>query len=137
MRIVLMTSLLLVACTKKKVEKLEQKMTDGTWYVSNFNEDGDNETGHFADYTFVFKTDGTLEASKAGVVTSGTWSMTKDKSNDDSSTDYDFIISLPAVDKLDELNDDWDVLEQTDSKIDLMDVSGGNGGTDYLTFTKK
>lgn len=34
------------------------------------------------------------------------------------------------------LSDDWDVLERTDTKIRLIDVSGGNGGTDYLTFEK-
>ena len=35
---------------------------------------------------------------------------------------------------LSSLNDDWHILEQTAKKIKLEDVSGGNGGTDYLTF---
>ena len=35
-----------------------------------------------------------------------------------------------------DLSDDWDVINITDSKIELIDVSGGNGGTDYLTFER-
>jgi hypothetical protein len=35
-----------------------------------------------------------------------------------------------------DLSDDWDVVSRTDSKVQLIDVSGGNGGTDYLTFEK-
>ena len=36
-----------------------------------------------------------------------------------------------------DLNDDWDIISQSSSKIELIDISGGNGGTDYLTFEKK
>jgi hypothetical protein len=35
-----------------------------------------------------------------------------------------------------EISDDWQVIERTDSRIKLQDLSGGNGGTDYLTFEK-
>ena len=35
-----------------------------------------------------------------------------------------------------EISDDWNVIERTDTKIKLQDISGGNGGTDYLTFEK-
>jgi hypothetical protein len=35
------------------------------------------------------------------------------------------------------LNDDWDILELNNSVIKLIDISGGNGGTDYLTFERK
>lgn len=128
---------LFCSCTKKKVDKLEEQMTDGTWVISKFVEDGEDETTHYSGYTFVFGEDGSLKATKGSTTTSGTWSIKDDKSNDDSSTDFDFIISLPVVDKLDDLNDDWDVLKQEDALIELKDVSGGNGGTDYLTFVKK
>jgi len=35
-----------------------------------------------------------------------------------------------------DLNDDWDFISQSATKVELIDVSGGNGGTDYLTFEK-
>jgi len=34
------------------------------------------------------------------------------------------------------LSDNWDVLEKNDKNIRFIDVSGGNGGTDYLTIEK-
>lgn len=45
------------------------------------------------------------------------------------------MFSSPTV-FADELTDDWDIISYTDTKIQLVDVSGGNGGTDYLTFEK-
>jgi hypothetical protein len=35
-----------------------------------------------------------------------------------------------------DLNDDWDFISQSANKIELLDVSGGSGETDYLTFEK-
>ena len=37
---------------------------------------------------------------------------------------------------LDELEDDWEVIEYSSTQIRLKDVSGGNGGTDYLYLSK-
>ena len=37
---------------------------------------------------------------------------------------------------LDELEDDWEVIEYSSTQIRLKDVSGGSGGTDYLYLTK-
>ncbi len=36
-----------------------------------------------------------------------------------------------------ELSDDWDIISHSSTKIELIDISGGNGGTDYLTFEKQ
>jgi len=36
----------------------------------------------------------------------------------------------------DELNDDWHILNETSTKIQLEDVSGGSGEIDLLTFEK-
>jgi hypothetical protein len=36
----------------------------------------------------------------------------------------------------DEINDDWDIVSVSNSKIELSDISGGNGDMEYLTFTK-
>jgi hypothetical protein len=35
-----------------------------------------------------------------------------------------------------ELSDDWEVITITSNTIELKDVSGGNGTTDLLTFTR-
>lgn len=50
--------------------------------------------------------------------------------------DIDFNIYFNLSNEFEDLNDDWDLISRSDSKIELFDVSGGNGGTDYLTFEK-
>jgi hypothetical protein len=36
-----------------------------------------------------------------------------------------------------DLSDDWEVVNSSDTKLELKDVSGGDGSIDYLTFEKK
>nr|WP_315147929.1 hypothetical protein [uncultured Flavobacterium sp.] len=48
----------------------------------------------------------------------------------------DFNIAFASPATFLELTDDWEIIERTSTVIKLKDVSGGNGGTDYLTFTK-
>ncbi|MFN7419673.1 MAG: hypothetical protein ACK5RV_02185, partial [Flavobacterium sp.] len=66
----------------------------------------------------------------------GVWSVTDSNSNDDSMDDLDFNIAFTTPANFLELTDDWDIQSRTDTKIELIDISGGNGGTDYLTFEK-
>jgi hypothetical protein len=41
---------------------------------------------------------------------------------------------VPDTNVFEDLNDDWDIVTYTSAKIELISVSGGNGGTDTLTF---
>ena len=52
------------------------------------------------------------------------------------SGDIDFNIFFSAPADFAELSEDWDIISHTASKIELIHVSGGNGGTDLLTFEK-
>ena len=45
-------------------------------------------------------------------------------------------INFVTTSEFEELNDDWHILEETSAIIRLEDISGGNGGTDYLTFER-
>ena len=68
----------------------------------------------------------------ADTVVEGTWFA--DNDDDDGDVDFNLLFIDPAL--FQELNDDWDIVELTNTKIRLVDVSGGNGGTDYLTFER-
>ena len=121
-----------------QVADASQVAQSGTWRISKFIDSGTDETSDFAGYEFSFNSDGTLVATKNNSTVNGTWSVTSSSSSSSSSGDIDFNISFavnPDSD-FDDLIDDWDVVEITNSKIELTDVSGGNGGTDFLTFTK-
>lgn len=112
--------------------------SSGTWRITFYEDDGTNETYHFTGYNFTFGASNVLTASNGTNTYAGVWSVTNSNSNDDSSSndlDFNIMFSSPAV-FADELTDDWDIISYSDTKIQLVDVSGGNGGTDYLTFEK-
>lgn len=112
-------------------------VTQGTWRITSYIDSGTNETNHFTGYNFTFATGSVLSASNGTNTYTGTWSVVTDDSNDDNpSSDLDFNIFFTSPPDFEDLSDDWDVVSRTDSKVQLIDVSGGNGGTDYLTFEK-
>lgn len=115
-----------------------QRISSGTWRITRYVDSGNNETADFAGYNFTFTADNNAVVATNGSATySGLWSVSDD-SDDDSPSDVDFNLtfSAPSPNSFIDLTDDWDVLTQTSTKIELIDVSGGNGGTDYLTFEK-
>lgn len=116
--------------------QIENNMQNGTWRITKFVDSDKDETDHFTGYSFKFEGSGVLTASNGINTYEGTWSITDSNSNDDSQDDLDFNINFNLMNDFEDLNDDWDILSQTASKIELVDVSGGNGGTDYLTFEK-
>lgn len=114
----------------------------GTWQVTYFFDSDQDETSDFNGYVFTFNEDGTVVADNGSNTINGTWSISDSSSSSDdddgSSSDDDFnlFFSVPDSSDFEDLNDDWDIISVTSSKFELIDVSGGNGGTDYLTFER-
>ncbi|MFM7007586.1 MAG: hypothetical protein ACKOWX_10070, partial [Flavobacteriales bacterium] len=109
---------------------------------SSYIDDGDDETSDFSTFRLTFLENGTLNAtdllSSNSNPYSGSWSVTDSNSNDDDNLDdLDFNINFNVSNKLDELSDDWDIISFTETEIKLIDISGGGGGTDYLTLSKQ
>lgn len=113
--------------TKSKVETTLDK---GTWVVDYYWDSDHDETSNFAGYNFSFSSNGIITATNGSSSHQGTWTT----GNDDSTVKL--ILDFSSPDDFKEISDDWHVTESTDSKISLEDVSGGNGGTDYLVFIK-
>lgn len=132
----------LFSCKKKKLEKtkneVETNVQSGTWRITKFIDSGSDETNHFTGYTFTFNSSGVLNSTNGTNSYNGTWSITESNSDDDSKDDLDldFNINFNLTNDFEDLNDDWDFVSESSTKIELIDVSGGNGGTDYLTFEK-
>ena len=57
-------------------------------------------------------------------------------SSGNTSGDIDFNIFFASPADFAELSEDWDIISHSATKIELKHVSGGNGGTDLLTFEK-
>jgi hypothetical protein len=112
-------------------------MNSGTWRITKYIDSANDETTDFSGYKFTFTQNNILMASNGTEEIMGSWLVSSGNSNDDNpSNDLDFIISFLGPAKFMELSDDWDIQSRTSTKLELIDVSGGNGETDFLTFEK-
>jgi hypothetical protein len=133
---ILTASLFLVACEKDdnnstvSTSDVTTTVTSGNWRITYYWDKDHEETNNYNGYSFVFNPNGTIIATKAGTTVNGTWSVI----NDDNKVKLVLAFAAPA--DFVEISDDWHTTERTNSKIKLQDVSGGNGGTDFLTFEK-
>jgi hypothetical protein len=113
-------------------------VSEGTWHITLFDEDGNDHTNNFNGYNFTFGASNVLTATNGSTTITGFWSVTNDDSSDDDNpgSDIDFNILFTSPNNFAELSEDWHILERTSTKIRLQHISGGNGGTDLLTFEK-
>lgn len=116
------------------MSQIETAVKTGSWRITNYNDSGKDETADYAGYEFAFNENGSLVATKDAITVNGNWSITNESSDDDD--DLDFNIAFSAPELFTELTDDWDVKSNSTTKIELMDVSGGNNTTDLLTFER-
>ncbi|MFZ9031341.1 MAG: hypothetical protein ACO20F_08685 [Robiginitalea sp.] len=120
--------------------ELRSAAQNGQWRITYYFDSDKEETSDYAGYVFTFGADGTVTATNGTTEVTGTWSVTDSSSSDDDSfddsSDVDFNLFFASPPNFEELTDDWDILEYSASRIRLIDVSGGDGSTDYLTFDK-
>ena len=114
---------------------IENEVKSGSWIITEYIDDGVDETYHYDGYEFTFGDSGVLTATNGTNTYTGTWSVTDDN-DDDSQSDHDLVIYFTSPANFEELSDDWDIMTHNSNTIELFDVSGGNGTTDYLTFQK-
>ncbi len=120
--------------------ELQAMAQDGQWRITYYYDTDREETDDYTGYVFTFGADGMVRAANGTMEVTGTWSVSDSSSSDDDSpddsndVDFNLFFSTPAI--FEELSDDWDILEYTPNRIRLIDVSGGDGSTDYLTFEK-
>jgi len=114
------------------IQEITNTAQSGNWRISSFVDSGKDETNNFIGYLFDFADNNKIIATKGATVVNGTWSVTKSSS----SNDLDFNISFSSPSDFEDLTEDWEVVSFSNSKIDLIHISGGNGGTDKLIFVK-
>lgn len=108
------------------ISQFEEDLTTGNWYVEYFFDDYD-ETDNYAGYEFNFALDGSAQAIKSGITTTGTWALLND---------FKFDLFFGTNAPLDELDEDWEILEATAEIIKLKHISGNDGSVDFLTFSR-
>ncbi|SRX74453.1 hypothetical protein [Aequorivita antarctica] len=110
-----------------------ENLSTGSWFVNLLEENGTDHTANFNEYEFAFLRNGSAIAVSNNNTINGFWTAAIDSGN------LDFILNFETGTNgnFGELNDDWDVLEATQTIIRLSDVSGGGGRTDRLTFGRE
>lgn len=109
---------------------LETVLTTDRWYVSYYFDDED-QTDDFGGYEFTFNSNGTAVASNGSNTVPGTWSITNS-----SSGQLKLNLDFGDSDPFDELEEDWKVIDFSNELIRLFDISGGDGSTDFLHFSR-
>lgn len=117
-------------------DSLNDKLKSGSWKIARFIDSGEDETSRYSGFKFSFGIGGDLMAVSESMAYSGNWSVMQHSGDDVPESEFHFTLDVQATGEFVDINDDWHVVSQSDSKIELEDVSGGNGGTDYLTFER-
>ncbi len=152
----LMMALISISCSKDEermngtdnsvaIRELNSLVMNGSWTIMEFMDSGSDETVHFSGFTFTFNADGSLVADNGSETINGSWSITDDdlddssdddSNSDDGNNDIDFNIFFASPPDFNELTEDWHILTRSATRIELIHISGGNGGTDTLIFVK-
>jgi hypothetical protein len=126
--------------TAAKVTEVSNRAINGRqWRVTNYTEDGLDQTSAFAGYIFEFDTNNLLTVTNGSNNFTGTWSVSSDGSDDDSKSEFDdidFNIAFTNPPAFAELTEDWSISSIDESKIELRHTSGGSGLVDLLTFER-
>ncbi len=102
----------------------------GTWRISSYLDNGQDETSSFSGYAFQFGSGNVLTATKNNMPINGTWNVVKDDSG------IKLLLVFSAPPDFESLSDDWKVGQYSATQIQLTDTSGGNGRVDYLRFER-
>lgn len=107
---------------------IQTNISTDSWRITRFVDSGFDETNDFANYVFTFNSSGSLTATNGTNTYTGTWSITSD---DDVPNDIDLNILFNLTNDFEDLNEDWDIISNSATKIELRD-----DGVDYLTFER-
>ena len=111
---------------------IELLVTD-QWYVNLMEEDLENDTCDYVDFTFTYNLDGTVQAVSASRTVDGFWTVSNSTSGLELILNFNY---NGQEDPFEDLNDDWDVLFYDAESVQLEDVSGGNGDVERLNFAR-
>ena len=112
-----------------EVEILRDIMKDGSWYISQYLDDGDDETADYLGYSFDFRDSITVYASNGSGVVYGIWIVTYQ--NGQLNFEFDMDSPINGADDY-----DYEVLNQTENKITFITRDSSGNIEDTLVFMK-
>jgi hypothetical protein len=117
------------SCSKdNKAPSTKAIVQDGKWRITNYNDNGANQTSLYAGYEFTFLPNGTVTAVKGATSVNGTWTTGADENTNH------FVLNFTAPALL-ELNKDWTFQTKSYSIVKLENISATTG-TDTFVLEK-
>ncbi|PKP42886.1 MAG: hypothetical protein CVT96_05715 [Bacteroidetes bacterium HGW-Bacteroidetes-13] len=110
------------------VKAFKQSLTTGSWSVANFKQAGVDISSEFAGFSLAFTEAGVVTATRGAEVRVGTWFT------ETSFTGLELNLVFENISPIDELDEDWLVIEFSDTRISLKHT--GDSGVDELVFEK-
>ncbi|SRX55029.1 hypothetical protein [Aequorivita sp. CIP111184] len=138
--LIVFTIIAFAACSSKddsgdantnEFEQIETTLPLAQWEISKLIEGQSDHTADFESFIFTFNEDGTVLAQNDLFTENGTWSY-----DNSSSSSEELKLQFSETTPFDEINEDWDIVSVSSSKIELSHISGGNGDIELLTFSK-
>ncbi len=127
--ILLFVSLFAASCSKEnKAPSTKAIMQEGKWRISNYSDNGANQTSLYTGYEFTFQANGTVTAVKGAISVNGTWNTGADENTNH------FLLNLSAP-ALVELNKDWTFIAKSYTVVQLENVNATTG-TDSFVLEK-
>ena len=96
-------------------ELLAGVITEGTWQVASYNDNGEDKTSDYTGFTLTFSLDGTVLATNGPGNVQGTWSEVTDNGR------QELVLNFGAVEPFDEFDDDWAIVEVLETRVELRD----------------
>lgn len=112
-------------------DKLSDALTSANsiWIVEQYLDNGEDKTADFEPFEFYFETSGVVKAKTSTTVDSGEWKSLNEATK--------LFMEFPSHDILERLNEDWKVIEITDTYIKLYVVNSSGTEEDILKFKRK
>lgn len=138
-KIIFSTALVVLAlgtsCKKQKIKSINENVTQGQWRITRFTEDGIDKTSMYQSFMLEFSSNGKVTTTGSSNVT-GTWSVAKESDDDVFEKNHvKFNLYLPVP--LSELNDDWHIESESNTRIELKDDSGNSDNDDDFLMLEK
>ena len=96
-------------------ELLTGVITEGTWQVASYNDNGEDKTSDYTGFSLAFSEGGAVLATNGFDEVQGTWSEVTDDGR------QELVMDFGVADPFDEFNDDWEIVEVSETRIELRD----------------
>ena len=102
---------------------VKSNLVSGSWTISSFRQKNEDKTSAFSGVTFVFNSDGTVNATKSGTITTGTWSSAAAQPSYYGAppSAATFSLNMNGSSSFAKLNKSWDVNTATTSNDIKLD----------------